>query len=235
MSTKNTTSTRPNTRDALSIYYKSVEDTCLLTAAVERVLIRKYHDTGCPDARDRIIQGALRYVIAEARKHPRAFQDRSVLEDLIAAGNIGLIRALRKFDPEAGTRFLTYAGWWVRHEMREERRRIGVVHIPAHAIAKGTKIPSSTELTEYSAIDAFTPDTTDQINTTQSVSKLIDLSSLSTHETFIVKTCYGLHTSPKTLKQIGKVLVITGERVRQLRETALTKLRSSASSHQITL
>jgi RNA polymerase sigma factor (sigma-70 family) len=157
-----------------------------------------------------------------------------VLEDLIAAGNIGLIRALKKFNPDAGTRFLTYAGWWVRHEMREEGRRIGIVHIPAHAIAKGTKIPIATELTEYTKTNV-TEDKTAQVNTTQSVCKLLVLTPLSIRETFIVKTCYGIHTTPKTLKQIGRVLDITGERVRQLRETALTKLRSSASTHQVTL
>jgi DNA-directed RNA polymerase sigma subunit (sigma70/sigma32) len=119
--------------------------------------------------------------------------------------------------------------------MREEGRRIGIVHIPAHAIAKGTKIPIATELAEHSATDTITRDATAQINSTQSVVKLLVLTPLSTRETFIVKTCYGIHTSAKTLKQIGKVLDITGERVRQLREAALTKLRSSASTHQISL
>lgn len=232
MSTKNTASTRPNA-DSLALYYKDVEGTRLLKAAEERVLIRKYHDSEDPEARDLIIQGALRYVIAEARKHPRAYKDRAVLEDLIAAGNIGLIRALRKFDPEAGTRFLTYAGWWVRHEMREEGRRIGIVHIPAHALAKGTKIPTATELTEHLTADILAVDITIQVNTNQSVGKLLVLTPLSIRETFIVKTCYGIHTAPKTLKQIGKVLDITGERVRQLREAALSKLRSSATTHHI--
>jgi len=235
MSTKNTTSSAAPTQDSLAIYYKDVEGTRLLSRAEERGLILQFHESKDPNARDLIIQGALRYVIAEARKHPRAIYNRAVLEDLIAAGNIGLIRALHKFDPDAGTRFLTYAGWWVRHEMREEGRRIGIVHIPAHAIAKGTKIPIATELSEHSAMDTVTKAATEQVNTSQSVGKLLVLTPLSIRETFIVKTCYGIHTSPKTLKQIGKVLDITGERVRQLRETALTKLRSSASTHQISL
>lgn len=234
MSTKNTSSLRPR-NDSLALYYKDVEGTRLLTRQEERELILKYHESQDPRARDLIIQGALRYVIAMAKKHPRARYDRAVLEDLIAAGNIGLIRALGKFDPNEGTRFLTYAGWWVRHEMREEGRRIGIVHIPAHALSKGVKIPITTELTEYSAADNVTKDETAQVNTNQSVSKLLGLTPLSIRETFIVKSCYGIHTSPKTLKQIGKVLVITGERVRQMRESALTKLRTSATTHQITL
>jgi RNA polymerase sigma factor (sigma-70 family) len=223
-------------RDAsISMYYRAVEGTCLLSAAEERKLILKYHETKDPAARDGIIQGALRYVIAEARKHPRSLYDRTVLEDLIAAGNIGLIRALSKFKPEAGTRFLTYAGWWVRHEMREESRRIGLFHIPAHAVAKGVRAPATVELTETTGSGATVEDGTNDTLMHQSVSKLLELSPMGVREMFIVKACFGIHTAPKTLKQIGKILDITGERVRQLRETALGKLRTAADSHDIGL
>lgn len=232
---KNTMSRQTSSaNDSLALYYKDVEDTRVLSAGEERQLILSYHDTKSPAARDLIIQGALRYVIAEARKHPRSRYDRSVLEDLIAAGNIGLIRALKKFDPDAGTRFLTYAGWWVRHEMREEGRKLGLFHIPAHAVAKGVRAPATVELTDTIGCEPVFMDAATEVNTQQSVVKLLDLTHLSVRETFIVKTCYGINTSSKTLKQIGKVLDITGERVRQLRETALKKLRGSASTHEIT-
>lgn len=220
--------------DALSKYYKDVESTSLLTAEVERQLIIEYHNTKSPKARDKIIQGALRYVIAEARKHPRALQDKSVLEDLIAAGNIGLIRALNKFDPDAGTRFLTYAGWWVRHEMREESRRIGMFHIPAHAIAKGVRAPTAVELSEQVLTDLVAADNSLEISFQQTLDGLLSFEILSVREIFIIKACYGIHTAPKTLKQIGKVLDITGERVRQLRESALTRLRATAATHGLT-
>lgn len=223
--------------DCLSLYYKDVEGTHLLTAKEERKLLLEYRDTESEDAknnaRDLVVQGALRYVISEARKHPRSHSNRSVLEDLIAAGNIGLVRALGKFNPDAGTRFLTYAGWWVKHEMREEARRLGLVHVPAHAVAKGVRSPITTELTENSATDDY-GDSITQINTERSLIKLLDITALTIREAFIVKTCYGVHTTPKTLKQIGKVLSITGERVRQLRESALNKLRNAAASHHIT-
>jgi len=203
----------------------------MLTAEVERELIQRYKETKDPKARDLIVQGALRYVIAEARKHPRSRIERSILEDLIAAGNIGLIRALTKFKPEAGTRFLTYASWWVRHEMREEGRRLGLVHVPAHAIAKGLRTPHTTEYVENIVGDADTnlEGYAVDIEMQQSLLKLFQLTDLSIREVFIIKTSFGIHTAPKTLKQIGRVLEITGERVRQLRETAVTKLRSAAS------
>ncbi len=216
--------------DSLTRYYKEVEVTSMLSAEEERKLIAKYKESNCPRSRDLIIKGALRYVIAEARKHPKSYQDRSTLEDLIAAGNIGLIRALNKFDINAGTRFLTYASWWVRHEMREESRRIGLVHIPAHALARGTRPPPTTEYTEGAAAEDMLTLLGGQASDLEAQQSLIHLfdCSLTTRETFILKTSYGIHTAPKTLRQIGRLLELTGERVRQLREAALDKLRSAA-------
>ncbi len=217
---------------SLARYYKEVEATRMLGAEAERELILRYKETKCPRARDLIVKGALRYVISEARKHPRSMSERTILEDLIAAGNIGLLRALTKFDPNAGTRFLTYASWWVRHEMREEGRRLGLVHVPAHAMAKGTRTPHTTELTENllnELDDAEKEHYSLDVEMQQSLLKLFELTELSIREVFIVKTSFGIHTSPKTLKQIGRVLEITGERVRQLRETAVTKLRTAAA------
>jgi RNA polymerase primary sigma factor len=205
----------------------------MLSADVERTLIQEYKKTKSPKARDLVVQGALRYVISEARKHPRAHNERSILEDLIAAGNIGLIRALTKFDLNAGTRFLTYASWWVRHEMREESRRLGLVHVPAHAITKGMRTPNTVEYVEnlFSDGDSNFEGHARDVELQHSLLQLFNLTDLSVREVFIIKTSFGVHTTPKTLKQIGRVLEITGERVRQLRETAVTKLRSAAARY----
>lgn len=217
--------------DSLALYYREVESTRMLTAENERELILHYQRTKDAKAKDLIVKGALRYVIAEARKHPRSHIERHTLEDLIAAGNIGLIRALTKFKPEAGTRFLTYASWWVRHEMREEGRRIGLVHVPVHAMSKGTRNPNTTEFTENTPNneDSGVEDYAITIETQQNILKLFELTNLSIREVYIVKASYGIHTGQKTLKQIGRMLEITGERVRQLRETAITKLRGTAA------
>lgn len=224
---------------SLDVYYKEVEATSMLSPQEERKLLLKYHNSKDNrerhQAQDLIVKGALRYVISEARKHPRSNGNQSVLEDLIAAGNIGLIRALKKFDPSCGTRFLTYAGWWVRHEMREEARRIGLLHVPAHAITKGVKSPPTVEFTENTVNEQEdSEDKAESIDLHRSIIKLLELTQLSTREIFIIKTCYGIHTPPKTLKQIGKLLDITGERVRQLREAALQRMRNVASQQGIT-
>jgi RNA polymerase sigma factor (sigma-70 family) len=223
-------SSKPS-NDSLARYYKEVEATSMLSAENERELIQRYKNTKDAKAKDLIVKGALRYVISEARKHPRSYMERQTLEDLIAAGNIGLIRALTKFKPEAGTRFLTYASWWVRHEMREESRRLGLVHVPTHAMAKGIRVPNTTEFTEntISDNDSNIEGYAVTIEMQQSLLKLFDTTNLSIRETYIIKASFGIHTGPKTLKQIGRILEITGERVRQLRETAISKLRNAAA------
>lgn len=220
--------------DALSLYYREVEETKMLSAEEEHELIVQYAKTKDKKCKARIIKGALRYVINEARKHSRN-RSRSCLEDLIAAGNIGLVRALDKFDPTCNTRFLTYAGWWVRHEMREEARRLGLLHVPAHAAAKGVYVPTPLELNETLIPSEAASASIELFEIQQSLLKLLELTALSTREIFIIKTCYGVHTPPKTLRQIGKLLDITGERVRQLRENAIAKLRAAAHAQQLTL
>jgi len=225
-----------NSSDALTQYFSEVGNVVMLSAKEERRLIQIYKDTDdafakC-DAKDRIVKGALKFVIREARRQPRSFKSREALEDLIAAGNIGLVRALDKFDLAQGTRFLTYAGWWVRHEMREENKHLNICHVPTHAMSKGVKVPIPVELNESTLkVDTQIKDTVLEIHNKQSIEKLLTNTALSIRESFIIKTCFGIDTRPKTLRQVGKLLVITGERVRQLREGALTKMRVTATSH----
>jgi len=224
-----------NPKNALSTYYSAVEKAVLLSAEEERALMIRYHTNNDQDAKERIIQGALRYVISEARKHQQCIRDRSLIADMIAAGNIGLLRALEKFNPEVGTRFLTYAGWWVRHEMREESRRISMVHVPSHAISKGVKHPLTTPLDQCAELGNIkdTHDGAERIEMQHSLVSLLELAELDVRAVYVVKACFGIHSKPKTLRQIGALLEITGERVRQIREAALAKLRVVAAENDI--
>lgn len=220
-----------NYNDSLTRYFNAVSTVEVLSAEKERTLLTTYKsatDSRVKDTiRAQIIKSALKFVIAEARRQPRS-KDRAAFQDLIAAGNVGLLRALDKFDLDQGTRFLTYAGWWVRHEMREENRHLHICHIPTHAMTKGVATPTPVEYTDSIPPSDLADDNVDIIHNRQNMLSLLDTPTLSVREKFIIKTCFGIDTTPKTLRQVGKLLVITGERVRQLRESAISKMRVSA-------
>jgi len=78
----------------------------------ERELAQKWHVHRDTAARDQLVRSQLHHVIAIARTYRRS--GRASLEELIAEGNFGLVRALDKFDPERGTRLVTYAAYWIR-------------------------------------------------------------------------------------------------------------------------
>jgi RNA polymerase primary sigma factor len=84
------------------------------------------------DARDRLIRANLRLVFSIARRYARFGAS---LGDLIAEGNLGLIRAVERWDPAQGTRFSTYATWWIKQSIRKGRvNTVHPVHIPSHML-----------------------------------------------------------------------------------------------------
>jgi RNA polymerase primary sigma factor len=117
------------TRSEAPAYLSEIGDAALLTAEQERELALRIA-RGDAEARDRLVRANLRLVVAIARKHPR----RSLpLEDLIAEGNLGLIRAAEAFDPDAGVRFSTYASYWIKQSIaRALMNQADVVRRPAH-------------------------------------------------------------------------------------------------------
>lgn len=96
---------------ALSQYIRSVHQTRQLSREDELVLTRRYAADRDPKARDEIVRAHLRYVVAIALKYRRYGLP---LAELIAEGNLGVLHALEKFEPERGLRFVTYAAYWIR-------------------------------------------------------------------------------------------------------------------------
>ncbi len=100
----------PAQRDILDQYLLEVHRFPLLAAAEETALARRIQK-GDRDALDELVQRNLRFVISVAKK----YRNRGLsLLDLIEEGNIGLITAAQRFDPERGVKFISYAVWWVR-------------------------------------------------------------------------------------------------------------------------
>src|SRR6185503_19927656 len=98
----------------LETYLQEINEVPLLSAEQERQLGRRIQD-GDLAAREHLVRANLRLVVSIAKM----YADRGLsLQDLIAEGNIGLLKAAEKFDPDAGCRFSTYGSWWIKQAIR---------------------------------------------------------------------------------------------------------------------
>ncbi len=121
--------------DVTRIYLSEIGRARLLTAE-EEISLSRAAQGGCLASRQRMIVSNLRLVVNVAR----AYVKRGLpLLDLVEEGNLGLIRAVEKFDPERGCRFSTYATWWIRQSVeRAIMNQCRTVRLPIHVIRELT-------------------------------------------------------------------------------------------------
>ena len=116
-------------RALLGLYLDEIGRFKLLTAAEEQELARRVQ-AGDPEAERRLVEANLRLVVSLARRY--ANRGLSLL-DLIEEGNVGLLHAVRKFQPDRGTRFSTYATWWIRQALvRALANQARTIRLPVH-------------------------------------------------------------------------------------------------------
>ncbi len=129
--TKKTTGRSDEQVDATRLYLKEIGFSPLLTAE-EEVYYARRAQKGIEKARKRMIESNLRLVVKIARR----YMNRGLaLLDLIEEGNLGLIRAVEKFDPERGFRFSTYATWWIRQTIeRGIMNQTRTIRLPVHVV-----------------------------------------------------------------------------------------------------
>jgi RNA polymerase primary sigma factor len=117
------------TQDPLKLYVRAIGDGPLLTAAEERELARR-KDEGDEEAKNRLIESNLRLVMSITRNYTKAGVP---LLDLIQEGNLGLIRAVEKFDYKMGFKLSTYATWWIRQAVTRALADQGrTIRLPVH-------------------------------------------------------------------------------------------------------
>lgn len=260
--------------EALKTYLKEVRQIPLLTAKQEIELNKKIR-RGDEIARKDMIRANLRLVINIAKRYMRMG---TPFLDLIEEGNLGLMKAVEKFDHRKGFRFSTYAAWWIKQGITRSISEQGrMIRVPVYMNDLMTKwkknkerlsqklkrIPTDQEIAKKIKLP---PDKIEQINfwmssTTSSleapisednenqisdlvedknalppdagIMRLLDrervdnlLERMSERERKILDLRFGLtDTKPQTLAVVAKKLGVSRERIRQIEETALKKLR----------
>ncbi len=108
--------TAPRHGSELGWYLEQIKGDPLLSAEEELELAYRIRELSDPMARETMIRSNLRLVVKIAQQYARTGVN---LTDLIAEGNLGLVRAVEEFDPEAGVRFSTYAAWWIKQALKK--------------------------------------------------------------------------------------------------------------------
>jgi len=127
----------------LTKYYDEICKQKMLSREEEQELFKTYYNKDLPEkersrARDVVIKANLRYVFKKAKDLSR--NDQNQFEDLIAAGNEGLLVGFNKFDHHTGVKFLTYAGWWVLQRQLKAMSQMRVVALPIWKQQLSTRI-----------------------------------------------------------------------------------------------
>jgi len=263
---------------SLDKYLQEIGREELITAEEEVILAKRIKD-GDQAALEKLTRANLRFVVSVAKQ----YQNQGLsLPDLINEGNLGLIKAARRFDETRGFKFISYAVWWIRQSILQalaEQSRI--VRLPLNQVGSLNKInkayskleqqferePSAEELAEildlpidkvsdtmkvsgrHVSMDApfangeesslldvlvnLDSPKADNGLMNESLSKEIDraLSTLTERERDVVKLFFGIGLNHGlTLEEIGDKFDLTRERVRQIKEKAIRRLRHSSRS-----
>src|SRR6266567_1425371 len=240
-------------RDILDQYLHEVSKTPLLTQKEEIALARKVR-AGDQEAMQELVKRNLRFVISVAEN----YQNRGLpITDLIGEGNVGLLTAARKFDPDQGVKFISYAVWWIRQAILSALARQGrTVRVQLN------REPSPEELSQLTGLSADVVQSLAALNTSdvrldapmdpegdrslierfvadempdteeEAMNRFLTdeieqaLSTLPPRDAKVLRLYFGLEGGREhTLEEIGSMLGVTRERVRQLRDRALKRLR----------
>ena len=260
---------------SLDRYFKEISRYPLIDQDEEARLAKGIR-RGEEEALDKLVRSNLRFVVSVSKK----YRNQGVpFPDLINEGNLGLIRAARRFDGTKGIRFVTYAVWWIRQAILQalaEQSRI--VRVPVNRVGQLRRIarrkaelaqelgrePTASEIargldlraedveqvvavaSSHLSLDAplFPGDNSSLLDCLpDSISPGPDegafenaltesleaaLSTLDEREDTILRRYFGLGHRPRSLEEIGSEMGITRERVRQIKEKALTRLRHAS-------
>lgn len=272
-------------RNSIKTYLQEIGKIDLLTPAQEISLAHRIQ-SGDKSARDHMIKANLRLVVKIAHD----YKDFGLpVLDLISEGNIGLIKAVERFDPEKGGKLSTYAAWWIKQSIKRAlANQSKTIRLPVHLVDKISRMrkmamalteelgrdPTDQELadmlempvnkvshlksvsvrptslnapvgedgnaTEFGEIvgDDNAPTPYENLHEKSLLGDLHEMiEDLDNREAEIIRLRFGLNgDAPLTLEEVGQLFDITRERVRQLQNIAISKMRKvmALKEHQHT-
>lgn len=211
---------------SVSTYFNEVANYKPLSKDEELELWRKYKYNGDMGARDKLISSNLKFVARIAKQ----YQGRGLsYADLIAEGNIGLIKALDKFDGERGYKIISYSVWWIRQTILEalaKRNTSNDEDLPLDYEKQTGDDDDQNEILDENFVNDGL-ERTQQLERDEIIRVLMEY--LNQREKNIITKYYGLDGGkPKTLEEIGLEYGLTKERIRQIKNTSFKKMRSVA-------
>ncbi len=158
-------------------------------------------------------------------------------EDLMQEGRIGLIEAAKRFDPNRGIQFSSYASWWIRKYITMALQEYGnIIHVPhqnttaisvciTESIQKIVKVEDEEALTYEDILTDGISVETEYIATEAKMLQKQRLSRLSSREREVVEAIYGLENQPLTTEELAKKMGTSPNRIRRVHERAIHKVR----------
>lgn len=210
-----------------------------------------------------LILGNLRFVISVAKMYQNQGLD---LMDLVSEGNIGLIKAAEKFDPDNGVKFISYAVWWVKQSIKSSLNEYSrTIRIPSNLVQETQKMRKREDVFDKDGNEIFVEEdghihnlpycvglfneinedgdmlidlipnkgineTDYLLNSPEEIRKKVQLmlSVLDDRERVIITKYFGLTGTESNLEDLGEEFGCTKERIRQLRDKAIKKLRNES-------